>query len=136
VRPNHQSSQIGSIENFDFPCTGMFGMYYNKGSGWCGWIMGSAETSRGHRRCVTHHNRLQLASIWPGMRLIPLLLVSVCMCAQTGENVLLVVNKNVSVSRQIAEYYRPRRSVPLKKVCAIDTTGEQEIPWKVYEEQI
>ena len=28
--------QIGGIENFDFPCTRVFGMYYNKGSGWCG----------------------------------------------------------------------------------------------------
>lgn len=56
--------------------------------------------------------------------------------AQTGENVLLVVNKNVPLSRQIADYYRPRRSVPLKNVCTIDTTGEEEIQWKVYEEQI
>jgi uncharacterized protein (TIGR03790 family) len=70
------------------------------------------------------------------MRLIPLLLLGAYLHAQTGENVLLVVNKNVPVSRQIAEYYRPRRSVPVKNVCTIDTTGDEEISWKVYEEQI
>src|SRR5215471_19404766 len=70
------------------------------------------------------------------MRWIALLLLGAYLRAQTGENVLLVVNKNVPVSRQIAEYYRPRRSVPLKNVCTIDTTGEEEISWKVYEEQI
>jgi uncharacterized protein (TIGR03790 family) len=59
-----------------------------------------------------------------------------CLHAQTGENVLLVVNRNVPISRQIADYYRPRRSVPLKNVCAIDTTGDEEIQWGVYEGQI
>ena len=56
--------------------------------------------------------------------------------AQTGENVLLVVNRNVPISRQIADYYRPRRSVPVKNVCTIDTTGDEEIQWGVYEGQI
>ncbi|HXB75312.1 MAG TPA: TIGR03790 family protein [Candidatus Acidoferrales bacterium] len=56
--------------------------------------------------------------------------------AQTGANLLLVVNGSVPLSRQIADYYRPRRSVPVTNVCVISTTGEEEIPWSVYEEQI
>jgi uncharacterized protein (TIGR03790 family) len=53
-----------------------------------------------------------------------------------GENVLLVVNKNDPLSRQIADYYLPRRSVPVKNVCVISTTSEEEIQWSVYEDQI
>jgi uncharacterized protein (TIGR03790 family) len=56
--------------------------------------------------------------------------------AQGGDNVLLVVNKNDAVSRQIGEYYRPRRSVPVKNVCYLSTTPEEEINWRVYEEQV
>src|ERR1022692_4110445 len=71
------------------------------------------------------------------VRSIPLLWVlGVCLHAQTGENVLLVVNRNAAVSRQIADYYGSRRSVPAKNVCTIATTGDEEIPWIVYDEQI
>src|ERR1039457_6016319 len=79
--------------------------------------------------------RLQAARIY-AMRLLLLFAVGFCLRAQTGENVLLVVNRNVPLSRQIADYYRPRRSVPARNVCTIDTTGEEEIQWRVYEEQI
>src|SRR6185369_3229373 len=71
-----------------------------------------------------------------GVRLLPLYLLALSLCAQTGENVLLVVNKNSPVSRQIADYYRPRRSVPVKNVCTLDTTTDEEIQWNVYEQQI
>jgi uncharacterized protein (TIGR03790 family) len=67
---------------------------------------------------------------------LPLWLVGLSVHAQTGENVLLVVNGNVALSRQIADYYRPRRSVPVKNVCTIETTGDEEIQWNVYEAQI
>jgi uncharacterized protein (TIGR03790 family) len=67
--------------------------------------------------------------------LVPLLL-GFSLHAQTGENVLLVVNTNDAVSRQIGDYYRPRRSVPVKNVCAIASTSQEEIEWSVYEEQI
>ena len=70
------------------------------------------------------------------MRFLLLFALACCLHAQTGENVLLVVNKRVPLSRQIADYYRPRRSVPAKNVCTIDTVGDEEIQWKVYEEQI
>ena len=67
---------------------------------------------------------LHLAAVVPTLR------------AQSGENVLLVVNKNDPLSRQIADYYRPRRAVPLKNVCLISTTSGEEISWNVFEEQI
>ena len=57
------------------------------------------------------------------MTLCFLLLIAIStLHAQTGENVLLVINKNDAVSRQIADYYRPRRSVPVRNVCTIDVT--------------
>jgi uncharacterized protein (TIGR03790 family) len=56
--------------------------------------------------------------------------------AQSGENVLLVVNKNHPVSLQIGDYYRPRRSIPLTNVCYLSATTDEEINWKTYEEQI
>lgn len=61
-----------------------------------------------------------------------LLFLSGALFAQTGDNVLLVVNRNSDASRQIAEYYRPRRSVPLANVCTIGTTTAEEIDWKTY----
>jgi uncharacterized protein (TIGR03790 family) len=66
------------------------------------------------------------------LRTISLLAFAVALYAQTGENVLLVVNSNSPVSRQIAEYYRPRRSVPVRNVCIINTTTAEEIDWKTY----
>lgn len=70
------------------------------------------------------------------MRLLLLFAAGVILHAQTGDNVLLVVNRNSPISRQIGDYYRPRRSVPVKNVCTIQTTSEEEINWKIYEEQI
>jgi len=56
--------------------------------------------------------------------------------AQSGQSVLLVVNRNDAVSRQIADYYRPRRSIPVQNVCYLTTTPDEEIPWNVYQTQI
>ncbi len=69
------------------------------------------------------------------MRLLVFLAV-VSAAAQTGENVLLVVNGNDATSREIGEYYRPRRSVPAKNVCVIRTTSEEEIDYAVYEQAV
>ena len=55
---------------------------------------------------------------------------------QTGANVLLVVNGNSAISRQIGDYYRPRRSVPVSNVCTLGTTDDEEIDWKTYISQI
>ncbi|MBZ5586766.1 MAG: TIGR03790 family protein, partial [Acidobacteriia bacterium] len=56
--------------------------------------------------------------------------------AQSGDRVLLVVNRGDPVSRQIAEYYRPRRSIPTKNVCYLDTKAEEEITWETYATQV
>src|SRR6476646_6031456 len=70
------------------------------------------------------------------MRLFLLLAAASSLAGQSGENVLLVVNANDPSSREIAEYYRPRRSVPVKNVCTISTTSDEEIDWATYEQQI
>ena len=56
--------------------------------------------------------------------------------AQSGENVLLVVNGNSPVSRQIADYYRPRRSIPARNLCYLATVSDEEIQWDTYVRQI
>ena len=56
--------------------------------------------------------------------------------AQTGENVLLVVNRNDPASRQIGDYYRVRRGIPRANICELATTSDEEIDWKTYEDQI
>jgi uncharacterized protein (TIGR03790 family) len=56
--------------------------------------------------------------------------------AQSGPSVLLVVNSNDADSRQVAEYYRPRRSIPAQNVCYLATTSAEEISWEVYQRQI
>ena len=65
-----------------------------------------------------------------------LFFAAVSLSAQTGENVLLVVNGKDAASREIAEYYRPRRAVPVKNVCTIASTSEEEIDWATYEREI
>lgn len=56
--------------------------------------------------------------------------------AQTGQQVLLVENRNDAVSRQIGDYYRPRRAVPLKNVCMLQADTAEEISWDTYVAQI
>jgi len=70
------------------------------------------------------------------MRLFLLLAAASSVAAQTGENVLVVVNGNDAGSREIGEYYRARRSIPAKNVCPIATTSDEEIEWTVYEQQV
>ena len=54
----------------------------------------------------------------------------------TGSNVLLVVNRNTPVSRQVAEYYRPRRGIPSANVCTIDAPSDETIYWPAYIDRI
>ena len=72
------------------------------------------------------------------MLLFGLLLLAIAPAAwsQAGQNVLLVVNGNSPVSRQIAEYYRPRRSIPVRNVCYLATVSDEEITWETYQRQI
>ena len=53
-----------------------------------------------------------------------------------GEQVLLVGNSRDSVSRQIVDYYRPRRSIPVSNVCWLSTTSNEEVEWDVYQHEI
>jgi len=54
------------------------------------------------------------------------------LCAQTGAQVLLVGNRNSAESREIVDYYRPRRSVPQANVCWLSTSTDEEIDWNAY----
>jgi uncharacterized protein (TIGR03790 family) len=56
--------------------------------------------------------------------------------AQTGSQVLLVVNRRDTASVEVAKYYRPRRSIPLKNVCFLETTSQEEISFGVYQNEI
>jgi len=67
---------------------------------------------------------------------LALLLATGCLFAQTGANVLVVVNGNDAPSREIGDYYRAQRSIPAKNVCTLATTAQEEIDWRTYEQQI
>ena len=68
--------------------------------------------------------------------LVLLLAIAAPLLAQSGQNVLLVVNRNSAISRQVGDYYRPRRAIPPANVCAIATTAGEEISWEVYQREI
>jgi uncharacterized protein (TIGR03790 family) len=68
---------------------------------------------------------------WPS-----LLLAIGALHAQTGDQVLLVVNQNDAISREIGDYYRPRRSVPVKNVCFLYSTSQEEISRDTYLRQV
>ncbi|HUA59562.1 MAG TPA: TIGR03790 family protein [Verrucomicrobiae bacterium] len=70
------------------------------------------------------------------LRIVLLLAALGSLHAQGGAYVLLVVNGNDASSRQVAEYYRPRRSIPVANVCTLATTSAEEITWDVYQRQI
>lgn len=80
--------------------------------------------------------RPSVATIKPVGLLLLLLAAIPRLDAQTGENILLVVNRNDAVSRQVADYYRPRRSIPVQNVCYLATTSDEAIKWDIYEQQI
>ncbi len=65
-----------------------------------------------------------------------LFLAAAALSAQTPENVLLVVNGNSPESRTIADYYRSKRPVPQRNVCALSTAADEEVDWTVYERDI
>jgi uncharacterized protein (TIGR03790 family) len=56
--------------------------------------------------------------------------------AQTGENVLVVVNRNSATSLRIGEYYQAKRSVPAQNICRIATVTDEDISWQIYESEI
>jgi uncharacterized protein (TIGR03790 family) len=70
------------------------------------------------------------------MRLFLWLAMAGTVLAQSGDTVLLVVNGSNAASREIGEYYRARRSVPVKNICSITATSDEEIDWTAYQQQI
>lgn len=56
--------------------------------------------------------------------------------AQDGHNVLVVVNDNSSLSRNIGDYYARRRSIPLTNICHIRTAEDEEISRDIYNRQV
>jgi uncharacterized protein (TIGR03790 family) len=56
--------------------------------------------------------------------------------AQGPANVLIVVNDNSSLSREIGEYYARRRGVPGKNICRIRTTQKESIARSDYNREI
>jgi uncharacterized protein (TIGR03790 family) len=53
-----------------------------------------------------------------------------------GHSVLLVVNDNSSVSRNIGDYYARRRSIPQTNICHIRASEDETIPRDQYNVQI
>jgi uncharacterized protein (TIGR03790 family) len=53
-----------------------------------------------------------------------------------GRNVLLVVNDNSSVSRNIGDYYASRRSIPAANVCRIRSSEDETISRDQYNVQV
>ena len=73
----------------------------------------------------------------PSRSILTLGLLSVAaLCAQTPDQVLVVVNRKSPVSRQIGEYYMAKRNVPLANLYAIDTPPVDKITRDVYNRDI
>jgi uncharacterized protein (TIGR03790 family) len=70
------------------------------------------------------------------VKFVILLLAVTPAVAQTAVNVLVVVNDSSTVSRQIAEYYVQKRSVPRTNICHLKVTTDEEISRSVYEKDI
>lgn len=58
------------------------------------------------------------------------------MCGQTPQNILIVVNDNSPVSRTVGEYYARRREIPMRNICRIRASVEQDIPRAMYNSEI
>jgi uncharacterized protein (TIGR03790 family) len=65
-----------------------------------------------------------------------LLLAALPALAQSGANVLVVVNDSSLFSRRIAEYYVHKRSIPLANVCHLNVTINEEISRDIYDKGI
>jgi uncharacterized protein (TIGR03790 family) len=70
------------------------------------------------------------------LRLLAGYLIAVMAFAQTGGNVLLVVNKQSRASVEIGKYYAVKRAVPPQNICTISTEDHEEIDRFVYERDI
>jgi uncharacterized protein (TIGR03790 family) len=56
--------------------------------------------------------------------------------AQTPQNVLIVVNDNSPLSREIGEYYARRRAIPSGNICRIKASTEEDVDISHYKSDI
>ncbi|MCB9385466.1 MAG: TIGR03790 family protein [Bryobacterales bacterium] len=70
------------------------------------------------------------------MRLAAALLVCAgsLLRADTGENVLLIVNTESRISREIGEYYQRRREIPKQNLCEIRAPAQETVSREIYEQ--
>ena len=54
----------------------------------------------------------------------------------SGATILLVVNDNSALSREIGEYYARRRGVPVQNICHLKASTGEEISREDYDRQI
>lgn len=52
---------------------------------------------------------------------------------QKPENVLVVVNDSSALSRSIGEYYVQRRAIPIRNLCRLKLSAEEDIPRQQYQ---
>lgn len=70
------------------------------------------------------------------LALLLTLVASSSLHAQTGDNVLLVVNSRSEISKRIGSLYAELRDVPARNVCSIKTQPEESIGRAAYESDI
>src|ERR1035437_9130184 len=71
------------------------------------------------------------------LRTLPLMLLASSLAwAQDAHTVLLVVNDNSSLSKNIGDYSAGRRAVPQTNICHIRTTEDEEISRDIFNRQI
>ncbi len=56
--------------------------------------------------------------------------------AESPENVLIVVNDNSPLSREIGEYYARKRAVPMRNICRLHVTTDETIARADYNREI
>ncbi|MDQ6700414.1 MAG: TIGR03790 family protein [Acidobacteriota bacterium] len=56
--------------------------------------------------------------------------------AQGPENVLVVVNRQSSISRRIGDYYVHKRGIPLANLCTIDVSPDEEVSPAAFERNV
>ena len=73
---------------------------------------------------------------WMRFSLALALVAASLSAADSGENVLLIVNRGSQISQQIGEYYQRRRNIPKSNVCEIRAPAAETVPREVYKEQV
>lgn len=66
----------------------------------------------------------------------PLILLLTAAVCQAADTVLIVANANSALSKNIAEYYARKRSIPKDNVCYLRTTTEETIDRTTFEKSV